>query len=57
MSDLITLDEVAEILGVPLNTVRYWRHTNSTGIRFERVGRRVKARRSDVEAWVEAKFK
>lgn len=54
-SDLITLGQVAEITNTPLNTVRYWRATGQ-GPRFARIGRRVMARRSEVEAWIEAQF-
>jgi excisionase family DNA binding protein len=54
-SDLITLDEVAKITNTQINTVRYWRATGQ-GPRFARIGRRVMARRSEVEAWIEAQF-
>ncbi|GAA4297645.1 helix-turn-helix transcriptional regulator [Mycobacterium paraffinicum] len=54
-SDLITLEQVAEITNAPLNTVRYWRAMGQ-GPRFARIGRRVMARRSEVEAWIDAQF-
>lgn len=55
MSDLITLEELAELINTPLNTVRYWR-ANGYGPKCVRIGRRVMARRSDVEAWIEKQF-
>jgi len=53
--DLLTLEEVAQLTRTPLNTVRYWR-AQGRGPKFARIGRRVLARRSDVEAWIEAQF-
>lgn len=54
-SDLMTLDEVAQYMHTPISTVRYWRATKQ-GPRFARIGRRVMARRIDVEAFVDRQF-
>lgn len=54
-SDLMTLEEVAQRTNTPANTVRYWRHLGQ-GPKFARIGRRLMARRSDVEAWIDAQF-
>lgn len=54
-SALVTIDEFAEMARIPLSTARYWRH-NGQGPKFVRIGRRVMARRSDVEAWINAHF-
>lgn len=54
-SVLVTLDEFAQMARIPLNTARYWR-ANGHGPKFVRIGRRVMARRSDVEAWINAQF-
>lgn len=54
--DLIHLDEVARLCNVSVDTVRYWRYTGSTGIRFTKIGKRVKARRAEVLAWRDGKF-
>ncbi|WPH57694.1 hypothetical protein [Mycobacterium phage WXIN] len=54
-SALVTIDEVAQMTNTPINTVRYWKQINY-GPRFAKIGRRVMARRSDVEAWIEAQF-
>lgn len=38
--ELLTLDDVAEILSAPVNTVRWWRQTG-TGPEFFKIGRRL----------------
>lgn len=43
--------EVADLLRVPAETVRYWRHI-SAGPRSFKVGRRVLYARDDVEAFI-----
>ena len=52
MSNLLTLEEVANRTRVPLATLRYWRSTG-TGPSTFRLGRRVMAYESEVEAWIE----
>ena len=54
-STLVTIDEVAEMLNTPLSTVRYWRQIGY-GPKFARIGRRVMARRSVVEKWIDEQF-
>jgi hypothetical protein len=56
MSNLMTLEEFAEFVNTPLNTVRFWRQSGSYGPKFARIGRRVMVRRSDAEAWVQSQF-
>lgn len=51
---LLTITEVAALLGVPVATVRWWLH-NETGPDYFKIGRHVKFRASDVERWVEAR--
>ncbi|AID58871.1 excise [Mycobacterium phage Gaia] len=53
---LMTLDEIAEEHGIPLATIRYWRQVNEAPFRLARIGRRVMARRSDVDAWLASQF-
>ena len=43
---------LAEEIGVPAATVYGWNH-KGTGPRFYRVGRHVRYRRADIEAWLE----
>jgi excisionase family DNA binding protein len=49
---LLTIEELAEYLDVPVATVRTWR-ANKTGPRGIRVGRHVRYRRADIEDWLE----
>ena len=48
---ILTLEQIAERYNRPLATVRYWRHLG-TGPRTFRLGRRVVAYESEVEAWL-----
>jgi len=50
--DLLTITQVAEILHVPVATLRYWRH-RGTGPRSFRIGRHVRYRPEDVEEWIQ----
>lgn len=49
---LLTVQELAEYLGVPVATLYQWRYRND-GPRGFRAGRHVRYRWSDVEAWIE----
>ena len=49
---LMTLAEVADYLRVPQDTIYYWRK-RGRGPRGFRMGRHVRFRRSDVDAWLE----
>lgn len=51
--DFLSPQGLADYLGVPVSTVYGWRHRHE-GPRGLRVGRHVRYRRSDVEAWLEA---
>lgn len=53
-SALLSPQQLADYLGVPLATVYRWRH-ESTGPRGIKVGKHVRYRRRDVEAWLESK--
>lgn len=50
---LLTIVDVAAYLGIPVGTVYQWRH-KGTGPAGMRVGRHVRYRRRDVEAWLDA---
>lgn len=52
--ELLTITEVAEMLRVPVGTLRYWRHLGAGPHSFK-VGRWVRYRRGDVRAWLNAK--
>lgn len=49
---LLTVEELAEWLGVPVGTIYAWRY-RSTGPASYKVGRHVRFRRDDVERWLE----
>jgi hypothetical protein len=51
--DLLTIGEVADIVRVPVATLRYWRHLG-TGPRSFRVGRGVRYWHHDVTAWLQS---
>lgn len=55
MSELLRIQEVSELTGIPINTLRFWR-ANSTGPKAAKLGRRLVYRRTDVEAWIDAQF-
>jgi excisionase family DNA binding protein len=53
---LMTVEELAEYLNVPVKTVYRWRLTGA-GPRGARVGRYVRFRRADVDSWLERQLK
>ena len=53
--DLLTTNEVADLLRASPQTVRYWRKIR-TGPRAVKVGKRVLYRRDDVEAWLNEQY-
>lgn len=50
---LMTLNELSEMLGVPVSTLYAWRYRGE-GPAGYRIGRHVRYRRSVVEAWIES---
>lgn len=53
---LLSAQEVADYLRVPLATIYTWRHRHQ-GPPGLRVGRHLRYRRRDVEAWIELQMK
>ena len=49
---LVTVQELAEYLGVPVATLYQWRHRREGPPGF-RVGRHVRYRWSDIQKWIE----
>ena len=49
-SPWLTVDQVAERLQVPVQTVRYWRHLG-TGPRAKRIGRFIRYSVEDLREW------
>ncbi|WP_166390258.1 helix-turn-helix transcriptional regulator [Nocardioides ochotonae] len=56
LEELLEIEQVASLTGIPANTWRYWRQ-KGVGPRSARLGRRVKYRRSDIEEWIETQFR
>jgi excisionase family DNA binding protein len=52
---LLSPQEVADHLGVPLATVYGWR-SNRKGPRGARIGRHIRYRESDVESWIDGQY-
>jgi excisionase family DNA binding protein len=49
---LLTIDDVADLLGVPKGTVYQWR-TKGYGPLGRRIGKYVRYRPEDVDTWIE----
>ena len=49
---LLSVDEVAEVLGVPVRTLYQWRH-KGVGPLGLRVGRHLRYRAADVSEWID----
>jgi excisionase family DNA binding protein len=51
---LLTINELADLLGVSVATVRWWLH-EGTGPDYFKIGRHVKFHSIDVDRWLEAR--
>jgi excisionase family DNA binding protein len=49
---LLTLDDVVAYLGIPKNTLYRWR-VDGEGPRAMKIGKHLRYRRSELEAWLE----
>jgi excisionase family DNA binding protein len=49
----LTLDEIADELGVPVRTVYAWR-TKGLAPRGYKIGKHVRVKRADLDVWLEA---
>lgn len=49
---ILKLPEVAEMTGVSIDTLRWYRHKGEGGPKMFKLGRRVVALESDVVAWI-----
>ena len=52
---LLTRDDVAQMLGVTRGTLAVWASTHRYDLPFVKVGRSVRYRARDVEAWLESR--
>lgn len=55
MSELMTLREMCNALGITEATAYYWRQTRK-GPKGARIGKNLRYRRSDVDQWVDEQF-
>ena len=53
LDPLVTITEFAEYLGVPVKTIYEWRQTGRGPV-CVRIGRHLKFRLSDVQAWLDS---
>ena len=53
--DLLNPYEASQVLGVKEQTLAVWRTTGRHNLPFIRVGRSIKYRRSDLDAWLESR--
>jgi excisionase family DNA binding protein len=52
VTEWIGIEQLSEELGIPVRTIYNWR-TLGKGPRGHRIGRHVRFKRSDVDAWLE----
>lgn len=52
---LLGVEEVSRILGVPVQTLYQWRHLGK-GPRAAKIGRHLRYRAEDVDAWLAEQF-
>jgi excisionase family DNA binding protein len=50
--EMLSIEEAAAYLRVPVATLRYWRHLGDTGPHSFRVGRHVRYWRTDLILWL-----
>ena len=51
-SEMLTVEDVAQMAGLAVGTIRYWRSIG-TGPKSFRLGRRVVYKRADVQRWID----
>lgn len=55
MSELMTPSDVSQLLGISESSLAYWRQLRK-GPKAARIGKHLRYRRADVEAWLDAQF-
>jgi excisionase family DNA binding protein len=55
--NLLDEKQAAEILNIEPGTLSVWRSTGRYSIPFIKVGRRVRYRRADLDAWLESRVR
>lgn len=54
-SDLMTAEEAAEYLNVEVQTLAVWRCHKTYDLPYIKVGRRIRYRKADLDAWIESR--
>jgi excisionase family DNA binding protein len=54
-SDLLDENEAAKLLSLAAGTLSVWRSTGRYNVPFVKVGRLVRYKRTDLEAWIESR--
>lgn len=52
---ILRIEEVSALTGIPIPTLRFWRH-QGTGPRSAKFGGRIVYREHEVQAWIEEQF-
>jgi excisionase family DNA binding protein len=52
MDELLNTHDAARVLGVVAGTLEIWRSSGRYGLPFVKIGRNVRYRRADLEAWL-----
>jgi len=55
ISDLLNEVQAAAILDISVGTLQVWRSTGRYKIPFIKIGRNVRYKRADLEAWIESR--
>ena len=55
--DFMGTAEVSDLLGIPQETLRWWRHVGNRGPKSFKLGRKVAYWRDDVEDWVRTQYR
>jgi excisionase family DNA binding protein len=53
--NLLNEKEAAQLLATSVGTLQVWRSTGRYGIPFVKIGRLVRYKRADLEAWIESR--
>jgi excisionase family DNA binding protein len=56
MSNLMNINEVSELTGTSVSTLRWWIASGKGTLKYGKLGRRIVYKCSDVEAWIESAF-
>ena len=54
-SELLTREEAARYLGLATQTLSLWACTGRYGLPFLKIGRNVRYRKTDLDAWLESR--